>query len=304
MRLRDICSQPEVNEPLLWRNLTVFPLQAEERKVLPFIVLDEGLVAGRVQVEELDRASVESVVVRNSADDFLFILEGEEIYGALQNRVFNTSVILDPMGEAVVPVSCVEQGRWSGRGTFSGSTGCSHPSLRAILCSSVTRNLRTRRSFHSDQGRVWSTVSSTLTTLRVRSNTVSLSDAFYELRAELDQFVSEGSELKNYSGFLVATGSRVIGMDIFFDRSLYKKEFEKLLKSYALEGLLYMSTQRGTVAHRKATRFISDVFEGETEKFPSVAKGEEFRVLGRSFVSKLTVLDGKPVHLSAFRTAH
>ena len=44
------------------------------------------------------------------------MLDGEELIGAKQNRILNTTVLVAAHTEVTIPVSCVEQGRWGYRG--------------------------------------------------------------------------------------------------------------------------------------------------------------------------------------------
>ena len=60
----------------------------------------------------------------------MLIFDGEELIGAKQNRIVNTTLLIG-VGESVLPVSCVEHGRWSHRaGAFSSGDWASHPELR------------------------------------------------------------------------------------------------------------------------------------------------------------------------------
>jgi hypothetical protein len=43
----------------------------------------------------------------------LLLLDGEELVGAKQNRILNTTVLVDAHVTVTIPVSCVEQGRWT-----------------------------------------------------------------------------------------------------------------------------------------------------------------------------------------------
>ncbi len=56
----------------------------------------------------------------------ILILDGEELVGAKQNRIVNTTILVVALSTLVIPVSCVEQGRWSYR-----ERGRIHPSFPA-----------------------------------------------------------------------------------------------------------------------------------------------------------------------------
>jgi hypothetical protein len=57
--------------------------------------------------------SVPELKVVNKSDRMLLILDGEGLVGAKQNRIVNTTILIAGNTTTVIPVSCVEQGRWS-----------------------------------------------------------------------------------------------------------------------------------------------------------------------------------------------
>ncbi|MFH0958807.1 MAG: DUF6569 family protein [Pseudomonadota bacterium] len=68
--------------------------------------------------------------------------------GAKQNRVLNATILIAPKSETNIPVSCVEQGRWSYRSKHFGSQSRSmSANLRNRKSQTVTMNLRQGREF-------------------------------------------------------------------------------------------------------------------------------------------------------------
>lgn len=52
------------------------------------------------------------LVAENHSESLLLLVEGQELIGAKQNRVLNTTVLIKPKSKVTIPVSCVEAGRW------------------------------------------------------------------------------------------------------------------------------------------------------------------------------------------------
>ena len=59
--------------------------------------------------------------VVNDCDERVLLLDGEELIGAKQNRIVNATFLIAGQTEIIIPVSCVEQGRWSYRSSKFGS---------------------------------------------------------------------------------------------------------------------------------------------------------------------------------------
>jgi hypothetical protein len=89
--------------------------------------------ADRARLAEVSEASsVPFLQVANGADRPLLLLNGEELIGAKQNRILNTTVLMGAHTEVTIPVSCVEQGRWGYRGRqFRPGDASLYASLRA-----------------------------------------------------------------------------------------------------------------------------------------------------------------------------
>ena len=112
-------------EPVTHGALAVIPLLASNLDDPDWLTLSppsplrgEGRVRGeaaaRAHITEVSGAgSVPFLKVANEADRLLLLLDGEELIGAKQNRILNTTVLVAAHTEVTIPVSCVEQGRSS-----------------------------------------------------------------------------------------------------------------------------------------------------------------------------------------------
>ena len=93
-------------------NLAVFPLLSDAEVSLAYLVLDEALQKEAIEVAEVDESGeVSKLKVINRSDLPVLILDGEELVGAKQNRIVNTTFLIAAGSVTIIPVSCVEQGR-------------------------------------------------------------------------------------------------------------------------------------------------------------------------------------------------
>jgi ARG and Rhodanese-Phosphatase-superfamily-associated Protein domain len=170
-----VLTLPEVHvgDPVSHEALTVFPLFDGAGGNADYLLSDEALAAGAVTVEELtEGGSVPTLVVNNPTDSLVLFLEGEELRGAKQNRVLNTSVLAGARAKTAIPVSCVEQGRWRYTSASFGHGGThSSPKQRHVLKESVSRSAKEGRGHGSDQGGVWKEVGRQMEALGVSSVT-------------------------------------------------------------------------------------------------------------------------------------
>src|SRR5215210_2171645 len=102
----------EISEPVSHGLLHIFPLRGETREE-DIWLLEDALWAGTLRIEEVHEAgSVPELRVVNEGMLRVLILEGDELVGAGQNRVVDSSVLVAADSELLLPISCVERGRW------------------------------------------------------------------------------------------------------------------------------------------------------------------------------------------------
>jgi len=140
-----------------FENMAVFPLQFPGNGGPEYITLKEALERGVFAVTEVSAGgSVPELMVENKGDVAVLILDGEELAGAKQNRVLNTTILVGPKSAAKIPVSCTEHGRWSYVSReFHASGNVMAPQLRQVNMQEVHASLRSGRRFDGDQCAVW-----------------------------------------------------------------------------------------------------------------------------------------------------
>jgi hypothetical protein len=68
----------------------------------------------------------------NRSTDRVFVEDGKALPGGKQNRITNATFLVAGLSEIILPVSCVEHGRWAYRtGRFERGRKVVHASLRS-----------------------------------------------------------------------------------------------------------------------------------------------------------------------------
>src|SRR5512140_3067708 len=113
-KLTAILNGATVGHPTIHANMAVYPLRVPNGHKRGYSTLDEAIKTGTLKVVEVSEGgSVPNLRVHNTGSLPVLLIVGEELIGAKQNRVLNTSLLVPANQEITIPVSCVEQGRWS-----------------------------------------------------------------------------------------------------------------------------------------------------------------------------------------------
>jgi len=116
MNLHTIADALEFGPATSVANLTMYPLLHGDETVPGYATLDEALAAGFVTVTEVSESGhVPELTIVNNGPVPVFVLDGEELVGAKQNRIVNLSILVPPHTKLPLPVSCVVCGRTTSR---------------------------------------------------------------------------------------------------------------------------------------------------------------------------------------------
>jgi len=258
--------------------LAVFPLFAPPSPDVEYRLSHEALDAQIVTVQEVSEAgSVPDLLVENKGDVSVLFLEGEELIGAKQNRVLNTSVLVAAHSTTKIPVSCVERGRWRFRTASFASSGTYSPSkLRHFLKGSVSRSIKAGGSHRSDQGAVWQEVDRQQAALGAHSGTSAMSDTFEMHQKPLDDFREKVQYVEGASGVAAAVGGKVVAIDLFDKPATCQKVWNRLLSGFVLDSLESDQPER-PVETSDVERLLENLETFNWEQTQAVGEGEEYR---------------------------
>ena len=258
--------------------LSVFPLFSEPNGFVEYRLCQDALADSTVAVEEVsDGGSVPELLVDNKGDSRVLFLEGEELVGAKQNRILNTSVLVPAHTKLKIPVSCVEQGRWRYKSRQFGSSGSHSPSkLRHTLKGSVSRSIKEQRGHTSDQGAVWEEVGTLHARHGVASGTGAMSDAFDTFQDRIAAYRENLKYIEGATGVVFAVGNRVLSVDLFDKPATCQKVWDRLLSGVVFDAL---EAKEGSerVSTTEVEQLLRTTNDFRWEQAKAVGDGEEYR---------------------------
>ena len=281
--------------------LQIFALRWTIKSDLFYITLDEALADEKLEITEVsERGDVPTLMVINNSDTMVFLMAGEQLIGAKQNRVLNVSIMIAAHGKVPIPVSCVEQGRWNYHSRkFHSSGSASHGHLRKQMAEDVYDSYHRMHRPMSKQGKVWNEVSRKLGKMGSRSGSDALEQAYEDRQAEIGDTIRDAKIPDDCCGVVFAFDGKIAGMDIFDKPSTLSKLSPKLIKAYAIDAM----EEKYDVAQitRKTVKdWICSVAEARSDSFQSPGTGADIRIKSESLIGASLLVDGCPVHTELF----
>jgi hypothetical protein len=300
--IRNCLSGLKLGEVKAFENMEVFPLFKATDGGPQYAMLKEALQKQMIVITELhESGSVPQLKVVNHSEQFVLLLDGEELMGAKQNRVLNTSILMAAKSETIIPVSCTEQGRWSYRSAaFQDSDVIMAAKVRSRKSRSVTESLKEEQCFHSDQGEVWAQIASLHRMAAVGAETGAMKDVFTARRRDLEGYLKAFPYAAGRQGILVRVNGRIVGMDLLSRQTAHEQIHAKLVKSYAMDALLEHSRGMAKTTVQTPENFLEDARNSKESRFESPGVGYDYRLEGGRMVGSALVFEGAMIHLAFF----
>ncbi len=300
--LTDITSL-KAGTPVTHEGITLIPIFAPEGRGSKIKIAGDELV-----VTELATPTVPQLQVHNPTAHDLLIPAGKILSGGRQTRVVNVSIVVPAGATIVIPVSCVEAGRWSGLSHFADSKRIASRRVRNAKARSVKRNIERSKSKASAQGEVWNTISMELHSrslyadgdlfLGVDEHLDSRSDRLAVVRKFVDEGVQPGQV-----GVAVAHGEKILGVEVFPSTDALQVAWEAIVRAAVIDADEFstkpesLDATRGIAALEK---FLAQVASTEGTVADGVGRGTEVHVETPAYVAHGLRVDGELVYCNAF----
>jgi hypothetical protein len=290
-------------EAQVHNHVAVIPLVGNGDPGPDYLTLQEAIEGCLLTVTEVtEGGTVPELKVINRAGKAVLLLDGEELSGAKQNRVLNTTILIKETSETVIPVSCTEHGRWSYRSAqFEASGHIMSAKLRRVKNASVHENLKSNHSYRSDQGAVWDEIAIQAHINKVSPETGAMRDVLEAKQEDLDAFLDHFPLVAGQNGLLVLVNGEVVGLDRVSRPEAFRTLHPKLIRSYVMDALTEKPARAKEAPGKKADAFLKKIPQCAEQRFASVGHGSDYRYEGKKIVGSALAHENTLIHMAFFQ---
>ncbi len=286
--------------------LSVIPLLQPTAKEANYLTLDEAVKRGGFKVEEVgESGSVPELRVTNSESLPVFVLDGEQLLGAKQNRIVNLSLMVPAESDMVIPVTCVERGRWSSRSDrFRPSEHVMYAEARASKMAQVTDSMKRGTSVRhkrANQSAVWSDISAKSARMESHSSTDAMESVFRDHKPRLEMFVERFVPVQHQVGAVFVAQGVQCGVELFDSVSTCATFMPQLVRSWAMDAI--DDTRVEQLARQETADIIERLCRGSWKVSPALGLGWDARLSEKALTSGTLLVEDHLVHLAAFARA-
>lgn len=247
-------------------------------------------------------ASVNSLVIENHSDTAIYIMAGEVVQGGKQDRVIAEDIIAMPGEKYIVPVFCVEPGRWNYHETPQPHAVPTESQPEMIFAFTgyfnvASHSIRHTVKHNKSQSQVWAQVSDVRQRNAVKGNTTTYGDLAQSraFMAQQQQYTTtlEGAFTgqDDVIGVMAVSGDKVLAIDLFATPQLFQQQYSGLVHGFATEAITY-----GAAPQLDASA-LQAAFAASQQKYFE-RQADETTELAMKFVSR-----GKVVHFTDLQGA-
>lgn len=244
----------QLSGPYTYKNLTIYLVHGDNAlSGKTPLTLEEALKRKLVIVHETE--AVNELAIENvSANDDVFVQAGDIVKGGKQDRVLAVDLIV-PARTGRIPIDsfCVEQGRWTARGTES------RFEFNSSAEYAPSKELKIAAKHSKSQQQVWARVDESQDKLSAATNSntaSSVSRSSLPLTLENQSVRANSSEYVNaltnivagkadVVGFIFAINGRINSAESYGSSELFIKLWPKLLKAASIEAVAESSIDEG-----------------------------------------------------------
>jgi hypothetical protein len=288
----------QLGDPIEHQGIAIAPLFPRREPVAQYLTLEEAIPLGLV-VREVDAAgSVPELLVMNPLEADVLLYDGEELIGAKQNRILNVTVLVPAQSETPIPVSCVEEGRWSARSaSFATARHVSYPDLRRRKAEALSVD---PLALGLAQGEVWDEMRSKVERLEASAPTGAQADVFRSQDRDLAGLRSAFPLLPGQCGALLALGPNRLVLDYVSRPDAFVRLYPKLLEGYLLDGLEHLGAE--PTAAETLESFVERAEEAPRSRRSSAGLGDDLRLRGDDVIGSGLAVESELVQLCVFST--
>ena len=253
-----------------------------------------------IQINEVsEKGQVNRILLKNNSAKYVFIMDGDIILGAKQNRVFNTSMLIGPMKEYYLSVSCIEKNRWQkSSSNFRPANFLSHKILRKKKIDSYYNRSR------YNQNEVWNEVSNLNKRYNQKSKTSSHT-ILHESKKQLVDNLKYKFEINpNANGLAYFINGDLQGIEMFYNDSIYKSYYLPLISSICLEGILNKDSTYNNLTKNEVVNIINETFKHSKnnsqniKSFDGQILGSELKLSDSVMSTNTLIFQNEQIHQS------
>lgn len=295
--IRQLIEALEVGEPVYYQNLTIVPVYATRLKDHShYVTLDEALDRNWLEVKEVKGGEVGKVKLTNRSDNYIYLMGGEILTGCKQDRIVGRDVLIKPGSKnVVVPVYCVEQGRW----TYASDSFRSKKTLGPHML-----RAEGQKAAEEAQRNIWDDVRYMCERVGVSAPTGRLQSAYESegTRREIRRFEDKMEHIPHLYpdvvGVVIGIGDGIASVDIFANPDLFRRLWPKLLKAAALSAISHIP--HGSITQGDAIGFLRLLHDKRYTEKPAIDLGFELIRVDDELNVNALVYRNAVIHMAGF----